>query len=267
MPHRTSPQMQLTDTHCHIHSADYPLDPDEVIRNAAAAGVTHLICVGTDASDSNLAVEFVQNRQNTYAAIGIHPHEAKRHAGDTSTLKDFSDLATKPKMVAIGETGLDYYYGHSPKGDQQKLLRFQLGLAISHDLPLIFHVREAFDDFWPILDEFGSNGRPIRGVIHSFTDSVAVLEQALKRELYIGLNGIMTFTKDKKQLEMAASVPLEKLLLETDAPYLTPAPYRGTICESKHVRVTAEFLSNLRGESLQQLATTTTRNAKKLFGL
>jgi TatD DNase family protein len=254
--------MQLTDTHCHIHSTDYKLNPDEVIQAAAAAGVTRLICVGTDVEDSQLAVAFVQQRDACWASIGIHPHEAKRYVGDTAALEIFAGLAEKHKIIAIGEAGLDYHYNHSPKKEQQQILRFQLELARRHNLPVIFHVREAFGDFWPIYDEYRPNG-----VLHSFTASTAVLEEALKRGLYIGLNGIMTFTKEYDQLEMAKAVPLEKLLLETDAPYLTPAPYRGTICESKHVRTTAEFLSGLRGESLEDLAVSTTGNAVRLFGL
>lgn len=258
---------ELTDTHCHIHSADYGLDADEVIAGAKNEGVGRLLCVGTDLADSQRAVEFVRERDDCRATIGLHPHEATRFADDAAALQTFRALAQELKVVAVGETGLDYYYNHSPKEKQQKILRFQLELALEHDLPLIFHVRDAFADFWPIFDEYQPGKRPIRGVVHSFTDTVRTLEEALKRDLYIGLNGIMTFTKDHKQLEMARAVPLQKLLLETDAPYLTPAPYRGTICEPKHVGVTAAFLADLRGDELDTLAASTTRNAAKLFGL
>lgn len=255
--------MQLTDTHCHIHSEDYGLDADEVIRAAAKTGVARLLCVGTDLADSKRAVEFVQNRQNCWATIGLHPHEAAKYATDEKAKKAFAALAKRPKVVAVGEAGLDYYYNHSPKADQQKILRFQLELALEHDLPLIFHIREAFDDFWPIFDEY----QGIRGVAHSFSAGTRDLEEILKRDLYVGLNGIMTFTKDKQQLEAAKSVPLQKLLLETDAPYLTPVPYRGTICKPEHVRVTAEFLADLRNERFEDLADATTRNAAQLFRL
>jgi TatD DNase family protein len=130
-------------------------------------------------------------------------------------------------------------------------------------LPLIFHVREAFDDFFSTYDQY----KGLRGVVHSFSADTRVLDKILSRGLYIGLNGIMTFTKDQKQLEAAKAVPLNRLLLETDAPYLTPVPFRGKICEPKYVRVTAEFLSHLRGETLEELAAATTRNAAELFKL
>jgi TatD DNase family protein len=255
--------MQLFDTHCHIHFPDYQLDPEEVIDNAKEAGVTRLMVVGCTLPDSKLAVEFAKRHDNIWAAIGLHPHEGSEYIHDDIALQQFRDLANKPKVVAVGETGLDYYYMHSSKEDQEKLLRFQLDLAVEHDLPLIFHVREAFEDFWKIFDEY----QGLRGVVHSFSAHPKELEEILARDLYVGLNGIMTFTKDKQQLEAAKAVPLKKLLLETDAPFLTPAPYRGTICESKHVLNTAEFLAGLRGEELDTLATASTANAMKLFKL
>jgi TatD DNase family protein len=286
-----NPAMEFVDTHCHIHEANYELegddsvrsiwlrgnktDADAMIRDAAEEGVKRLICVGTTPQDSKVAVSFVRDRPNAWASIGIHPHEAKYYAQDTLTwrstksehsvawLDSFTSLPKDPKVVAVGECGLDYYYNHSPKREQQDLLRFHINLALEHDLPLIFHVREAFSDFWAILDEFG----PVRGVIHSFTANTAVLDEVLARGLYVGLNGIMTFTQEASQLSAAKAVPKDSLLLETDAPFLTPHPLRGKICEPKYVRVTAEFLSQLRGESLEDLAVATTHNAKELFKL
>ena len=165
------------------------------------------------------------------------------------------------KIVAIGECGLDYFYEHSPKKDQIKLLHFQLALAQHHELPVILHIREAFDDFWPIFDEY----KGLTGVVHSFTATTKELDQALGRGLYIGLNGIMTFTKQADQLDAAKAVPLDRLLLETDAPFLTPAPERGTICQPKHVVLIARFLSKLRGDSRDSVAHASTANAAKLF--
>lgn len=260
-------RMEFVDTHCHIHFPDYELEPEDVIGRARADGVKRLLCVGCTLKDSELAVEMAKRHDTVWASIGLHPHEAKDYVNDNHALQQFRELATKPKVVAIGECGLDYYYEHSTKEDQQKLLRFQLDVAIEHDLPLIFHVREAFDDFWQIYDEAVREGHALRGVVHSFSAHKPELYRILERDLYVGLNGIMTFTKDRGQLSAAESVPLDRLLLETDAPFLTPVPYRGKICEPKHVRVTAEFLSELRGESLETLAAASTQNAIKLFGL
>jgi TatD DNase family protein len=272
--------MNIVDTHCHIHEMIAHGDedqegvherwqkagktgPDAVIADAVAAGVTRMICVGCTVADSRLAVEFVQDRPQTWASIGIHPHEASRYVGDVESLVEFAELASKPKVVAVGECGLDYYYNHSSKEDQAKILRFQLELALQHDLPVIFHVRNAFDDFWPIFDNY----KGLRGVIHSFTATREVLDQALERGLYIGLNGIMTFTKDQEQLEAAKAVPLDNLLIETDAPFLTPAPNRGTICEPKHAAVNLAFIANLQEKTTQQLADITTANVRRLFNL
>jgi TatD DNase family protein len=255
--------MEFIDTHCHIHFEDYGLDPEVVISDACEVGVSKLICVGCTLQDSKAGIAFAARHPNTWATIGLHPHEASVYVHDHRALQQFADLATKPKVVAIGEIGLDYFYEHSHRIDQEKLLRFQLEIASEHNLPVIFHVREAFADFWPIFDSYPA----IRGVIHSFSAGITELEQILTRNLYVGLNGIMTFTKKAEQLEAAKAVPLENLLLETDAPFLTPTPYRGKICESKHVVVTAEFLANIRGEELAEIASATTKNARALFGI
>ncbi len=270
--------MNLVDTHCHIHEASKAhggdqfvrdkwakagiTDPSSLIKGAAQAGVTRLICVGCTLRDSERATEVATKQDNCWASIGIHPHEAKDH-NDPLSQKAFKTLLKRPRVVAIGECGLDYFYEHSPKKVQISLLEFQLQLAHDNNLPLIFHIREAFDDFWPIFDHFEG----LRGVVHSFSSNVRHLEESLSRGLYIGLNGIMTFTKDENQLEAAKRVPSDRLLLETDAPFLTPAPLRGKICQPKHLRVTAEFLADLRKEDLSQLALATTQNALQLFKL
>jgi TatD DNase family protein len=179
------------------------------------------------------------------------------------TLRQDPRTAQEKKIVAVGECGLDYFYTHSPKKDQQKALRFQIELALEHNLPLIFHVRDAFDDFWPIFDSY----QGLKGVLHSFTDNQQNAHKALERGLHIGINGIMTFTKQNWQLEIIKQLPLQKILLETDAPFLTPTPHRGTVNEPSRVRNVAEFLATLRGETLQELAAQTTKNAQALFHL
>jgi TatD DNase family protein len=271
--------MDLTDTHCHIHEAHNTVTletetrqryqkagspaPDDMLIRARTEGVSRIICVGTTLEDSELAVAFAKERAGVWASIGIHPHEAKSYAGNGKALQRFAALATKPKVIAVGECGLDYYYGHSLPADQEAVLRFQIELALEHHLPMVFHVRDAFDNFWPIFESY----QGIRGVIHSFSTNEDELNRILDHGLYVGLNGITTFMKDDIQINAIKAVPLAKLLLETDAPFLTPIPHRGTICEPKHVRVTAEFLASLRGESVEEIAARTTENAQALFGI
>ena len=238
------------------------VDPDELIADAREAGITKLVCVGTTLDDSKLAVEFVKTRENCFASIGIHPHEAET-ALQKGHLDAFRRLRTGAKVIAVGECGLDYFYTHSPKEAQIEILKFQIEVALEQNLPLIFHVREAFSDFWPILEQYSG----VRGVLHSFTDSTENLERAVKQGLFVGVNGIATFTKGPAQLDMYRSIPLENLVLETDAPFLTPTPYRGKINEPKYVRTTAESLAGLRGETLEELAAATTKNAQNLFGI
>lgn len=267
--------MRLFDTHCHIHeigaSTDLAgkwakngiTDAGQVVQAAHEAGVSHMMVVGCTVEDSQLAVAFARQYDNMRASIGIHPHEAARTLQQPAQLAEFSQLAADEAVTAIGECGLDFYYNHSPRAEQVEVLEMQLALAQKHGLPLIFHVRDAFDDFWPIFDEY----QDLTGVVHSFTATQKELDAALQRGLYIGLNGIMTFTKDEQQLAAAKQVPLDKLVLETDAPFLTPKPFRGKVNIPAYVRETAVFLADLRHETPEALAAATTANAKRLFGV
>lgn len=252
--------LEYVDTHCHLHFSQYQSNAEEVIKNAIAAGVSKIITVGTNAKDSQLAVDFAEKHQNVWASIGLHPHDAKNLRSDKKLLVS---LLKSHKIVAIGECGLDYYYNHSAKTDQLRALRFQIELAIEYDLPLIFHIREAYDDFWPLLDKY----RGVRGVAHCFSAGLVELDQILARGLYVGLNGIVTFSKKTDQIAAFKAVPADKLLLETDAPFLTPTPLRGTINEAKNVVLVAEHLSKLRGGGLNQLVLASTHNACSLFGI
>jgi len=247
----------LVDTHCHIHEADYTLDILEVLKNAHDEGVDKMLCVGTSIDSSRLAIEFSKQHPETFASIGVHPHETK------DGWEDLSEIIKTGKVVAIGEIGLDYYYNHSLHDVQIKALEWQIDLALKNNLPIIFHVRDGFEEFWPIFDNF----KGIRGELHSFTDNQANLEVGLNRGLLIGINGISTFTKDETQKELFASIPLDKLLLETDAPYLTPVPFRGKVNEPAYVRNIAEHHAAIRGITFDELARATTANARTLFGL
>jgi TatD DNase family protein len=246
--------MQLIDTHCHIHESTYPLDPQDVLERARSVGVRQMVCVGTSQKSSEEAIDFVKDRDNLIAAIGVHPHETRDGWAGLAAL-------ISPKIAAVGEIGLDYFYTHSPRETQIAGLEAQIDLALSRNLPIIFHVRDAFDDFWPIFDNFHG----IRGVLHSFTDNRENIEQGLSRGLYIGVNGISTFTKDEAQKALFASIPLEKMLLETDAPFLTPAPLRGKVNEPAFVKQIAEFHADIRNASIDHIAEITTANAQTLF--
>jgi TatD DNase family protein len=248
----------LVDTHCHIHDANYPLDIGDVLSRAHHAGINQMICVGTSEQSSRDAVAFAKNHEHVYAAVGVHPHDTKEGYGAIAEL-----LQDHSGIVAVGEIGLDYFYTHSPREMQIAALETQLDLARRHELPVIFHVREAFDDFWPIFDNFPG----LQGVLHSFTDSQVNADKAFARGLYIGVNGISTFTKDEAQRMMFAGLPLERLLLETDAPFLTPAPYRGTVNEPAFVRNIAEHHASIRNVDLDIVARATTANARALFAL
>lgn len=274
--------LEYTDTHCHIHTAGSKRsnftvgkwrdagenNPSDILNSSVKSGVSRLVCVGTDVEDSIEAAGFVKDHKNAWASVGVHPHDAKLVTPEKlqkirNLIEEDREKNLGPKkIVAIGEVGLDYYYQHSPKDLQITLLEQFLQMARDYDLPVIFHVREAFADFWPVFANF----KP-RGVLHSYTDNLKNLETALSQGLYIGLNGIITFIKDEAQLEMAKCVPLDSLLLETDSPYLTPIPFRGKICKPEHVVKTAEFLAPLRGEDLENLARRTTENACRLFNI
>jgi TatD DNase family protein len=249
----------FTDTHCHIHEESYE-DSVSAYERAREAGVDRLFCVGTDVDSSKQAVKFAREHEGVWAIIGIHPHEAAKDGGRIAELRTLlDDPENKEVIIGIGEIGLDYYYNHSPRNTQLTVLDAQIQLAKDHNLPISFHVREAFDDFWPIFDSFEG----LSGVLHSFTDTQAHLKEAISRGLFIGVNGISTFAKDKTPVYQ--QIPMEKLLLETDAPYLTPVPKRGTVNEPAFITFVAKYLSDLHSVSLEELSAATQRNATTLF--
>jgi TatD DNase family protein len=244
----------LIDTHCHIHESIFKLNADEALARAHEAGVEKVICVGTGIDSSERAIAFADTHDDVYASVGVHPH-------DTKDGWDLTGLALSNKVIAVGEIGLDYFYDNSPRDVQITALKAQIEFALARNLPIIFHVRDAFADFWPIFDSYPG----IRGELHSFTDTQENLDKALKRGLSIGINGISTFTKDLSQQAVFAAIPLDRLLLETDAPFLTPAPFRGKVNEPAFVKNVAEHAAMAREISLQELEDATTANAHALF--
>ena len=282
--------MTFTDTHCHIHEKSY-VDSGSAYQRALEANIVRMICVGTDETTSVEAVKFATSHENCWASVGIHPHEAINNGVEVlrnlihsqypfqdslhsqaahSVLRDKQSpvkftgngsAGVAVKIIAIGECGLDYFYEHSPRDKQIEILHAQIELALEYNLPMIFHVREAFDDFWPIFDQYPG----VRGVLHSFTDTQENLGKAIERGLYVGVNGISTFAKAEQQKKMYASIPLSHLLLETDAPYLTPIPLRGTLNEPAFITHIAHHIVNLQSITLEELSRATERNATTLF--
>ncbi len=267
--------MDYVDTHCHIHDSEFAKkfdkSPEQMLGDARNAGLKQIVCVGTSLKSSIEAVAFAEKYDDCYASIALHPHEAER-LSEKEFIDHMEQLETikSEKIIAIGECGLDYFYHDDTDvlARQEHLFRQHLELAVSRDLPMIFHVRgskntksvDAFEDFFALIDSYNP-----RGVVHSFSAGLHELQGCLQRNLYVGLNGIMTFTTDELQLAAAKNVPINNLLIETDAPYLTPNPFRGTINEPKRVINITKFLSELRDEPQALLAKQTTQNAKKLF--
>jgi TatD DNase family protein len=255
--------MEYIDSHCHPHFDNYDADRAEVLHRSAEAGVKRMIAVGCSLADSKNALDFAASHNGVWATVGAHPHDGQDFLEDKESIKTMTDLLARDKVVAVGEIGLDYFHEYTPKTDQQKILRSQLELGLESGLPFVFHVREAWDDFWPIFDDYSG----LRGVIHSFSAAPNQLDEVLSRGLHIGLNGLLTYTKQEQWREAARQAPLDRILLETDAPFLTPIPDRGKRCEPKHTAITAGFLSELRGEDLARIADQTTKNTVGLFGL
>lgn len=271
--------MSLVDSHCHIQSillnnpADLTyqkwqklaLSVPEVIANAQRNDVQQLIVVSCNLEESMLALRLTRDHSNCYPAIGIHPHEADRYI-DLSFVHKFREwIENNQQIKAIGECGLDYFYNHSTKVHQQKVFEAQLDLAVSYNLPMIFHVRAALDDFYKLANKYLP--KLPAGVLHSYTDSLYNLKKGLDFGLFIGVNGIATFNRDQQLNEVFKAIPLDRLVLETDAPYLTPTPYRGTINEPKYIKTIAQYLSGVYDLSYSQLARQTTINAQQLFNI
>lgn len=260
----------LIDTHAHIHFEEFRNDLEQVFENAQAASIKSIICVGTSDNDSREAVNFVLNYDvqkmadsiKLFATAGIHPHEASLGEDAFMSIKEMTQNDDYEKvLVAIGECGLDYYKNFSSKSEQFRMLEWHLQLAQECNLPVVFHVRDAWEDFFAILKSYPKT----RGAIHSFTGHPEHVELAMKHNLYFGLNGIMTFTKDESQVAAAKIIPSNNLLLETDCPYLSPAPMRGKRNEPSFVTYTAEYLAGIRNVSLAEFENQTTQNAKDLF--
>jgi TatD DNase family protein len=253
----------VIDTHCHVHDKQFDADRDAVVARALEAGVSAMITIGEDIADSRRAIELAEPYEISVAA-GIHPHEAKDAPADVAA--ELRRLLDSPGVIAIGETGLDYYYDHSPRDRQASVLRAQIRLAREVGLPVIFHHRDAFADFCAILHEEWRNG--MHGVVHCFTGTAAQARTFIGEfDLYLGIGGVLTFPNASGLREAVVGAGPGKLVLETDAPYLAPVPMRGKRNEPSFVAHTADKLAELLAMQRDDLIAATDENAKALFNL
>ena len=256
--------MELIDTHCHLDEDAFAPDRDEVIARALAEGVAALVTIGTTAASSRQAVELAARYPAVFAVVGIQPnYVAEAKSGDWETIEE---LVQSPKVVGVGETGLDRYWDYAPLELQQEFFRRHLELAKRRDLPFVIHCRDAEADVIAQLQQFAAGG-PLRGVMHSFTGSRDTARACLELGLHVSFAGMLTYKKNDALRDVAAYVPAERLLLETDAPYLAPIPKRGKRNEPAFVSYTAACLAEVRGVSVEQLAVQTAANARALFRL
>lgn len=252
----------FVDSHCHLNYKGLVEDQAAVLDRARAAGVSTMLNISTREGEWDDVVGVAERHSDVWASVGIHPHEADAHS-DVDTAK-LVERARHPRIVAIGETGLDYYYDKSDREQQRSSFRAHVVAARETGLPLIVHTRDAEDDTAAILTEEMEKGA-YRGVIHCFTASDAFARTALNLGLYISISGIVTFKNARDLQATAANIPQDRLLIETDSPFLAPVPHRGRPCEPAFVADTARFLAELRGDDVAELAKTTTANFHELF--
>ncbi|MDH3707544.1 MAG: TatD family hydrolase [Acidimicrobiia bacterium] len=245
--------MTWFDQHCHLPAG---ADSDEVVADAAAAGVSRLLTVGTDLEHSRQAIAVAQRHQSVWATVGVHPHDA--HGG----LDGIVELLDEPSVVAVGEAGLDFHYDHSPRAVQRSVFAAQIGLAHERGLPLVIHTREAWDETFTILD---AEGVPERTVFHCFTGGPAEVEQALDRGAMVSVSGIVTFGSAQALRDAVARVPLDRVMVETDSPYLAPEPHRGRSNRPALVPVVGAAVADVMGHDVEVVARASTENARRFY--
>jgi len=254
--------LNLFDTHAHILDEKFDADRDAVIQRIQ----DHMTCVvniGCNLEDCHRTVLLAEQHDKIYAAVGLHPEDVKTYT-DTGW-QEICQLASHPKVVGIGETGLDYYWDTSAKDAQKRLFQQHIDLACQLHKPLVIHDREAHGDTLAILKQ--SNARQVGGILHAFSGSVEMMHELLKLGFYIGLGGPVTFKNARKTVEVAAAVPLDRLVIETDCPYMTPVPFRGKRNEPIYVQYTAAKIAEIRDMSLEELLQITCQNGKHIYGI
>jgi len=253
--------LDLIDSHVHLDDEAFAADRDAMMARARAAGVRAFVSIATSLEGSRRVIALAEAHADVYASIGVHPHEAASAA--PATLAELATLARHPKVVAVGETGLDYYRNFGPREAQEDAFRAQLRLARDLELPVIVHSRDAYEDVLRIL----AADAPGRVIMHCFSGSVEMAQQCVDRGYYIGLGGPVTYRNARRMLDVAAAVPPDRMLLETDAPYLPPEPHRGKRNESTYLPLIAAAVARARGVAAGTAAEITTLNTIEAFGL
>jgi len=251
----------ITDSHAHLYWNSFDEDRDRVLARARAAGVERIVVPGTDVATSRAALDLAASQEGVFAAAGVHPHAAEGF--DDSVRDEIEAMCRRPDCVAVGESGLDWFRNYSPRRDQLDCFHWHLDLARRIDKPLIIHCRAAFEDTARILPEY----RGVRGVMHCYAFGTVELEPFLAADLYISFAGAVTYPKNEENRKAARAVPIERLLVETDAPFLSPHAHRGKRNEPAHTKLVVDCLAAERGMSASALARVTSENAARLFGL
>lgn len=253
----------LIDTHAHLNDEQFDLDREEVINRAREANLEHIINIGYDKTTIESTIKMINQYDFIYGAIGFHPNNA--HEMNEKDLVWLEELTKHPKVLAIGEIGLDYYWDFCPKDVQQQVFRVQIQLAKKLNLPIIIHDRDAHHDICQILRE--ERAVEVGGIMHSFSGSIEMAVECIDMGFYISFSGPLTFKNAKKPKEVVKNIPLDRILIETDSPYLTPEPFRGKRNESAYVKYVAEMIAELRGLTVKEIEQITTANAKRIFNL
>lgn len=269
----------LIDTHCHLNFHAFKNDIADVIKRAKEEGVEKIIIPGAKLDSSEKGIDVANKYDNCFAAVGVHPHhveEVSRYQGIKVLRKEIEQLAKSKKVVAIGEIGLDYHEYEKTvyekyqvttqmKSQQKDLLKMQIELALKFELPVIFHCRDAFIDMVPVITEYASS--KLRGVFHCFGGNTENLRQVVALGYYVGFDGNITYKNAQNLRDLVKETPFERILMETDAPFLAPEPHRGERNEPKNVRIIAEMIAQIKNINLEELAESTTKNAQLLFNI
>lgn len=261
--------MSLVDSHAHLDSPRFADDREAVLQRAAEAGVKAIltvVCLNSEVDPVPVVLPLLDEHPGIFGAVGVHPHDAATF--DDRTESRLLQILEHPKMLALGEIGLDYYYDHSPRETQREVFRRQIELAVGVKKPIIVHTREAEDDTAAVLEEaFGDTGSDRNGVLHCFSSAPRLARKGLEMGFYVSFGGMLTFNKADEIRSVAREVPPDRLLVETDCPYLAPVPMRGKRNEPAFVREVADFLGSMLGMDLAAVSALTTRNFCRLFNL